>query len=112
MTAEEEGPAELDLMSIKDAFSSLLRLRGLGGVASLAALMSVWEEAVGSEVAGKVRPVALRHDELVVEVDSPAWATQVSLLSEQLLDQLAQAAGTPLASRLSARVNPRSNRKN
>lgn len=113
MTPEsgEEHPAHaIEATPIGDAMSSLLRARGMTPAKHLAEVMAAWEEAVGPELAERVRPVALRGDELVVEVDSSPWATQVSLLSDRLLDGLSAAIGRPVASRLSARVNPSSKR--
>jgi predicted nucleic acid-binding Zn ribbon protein len=52
--------------------------------------------------------VSLRHGELVCEVDDPAWATQVRLLSEMLLGRLADEVGGKVADRLSIHVKRRS----
>ena len=43
-----------------------------------------WEEAVGAQVAAHARPVRLDGGVLVVEVDEPAWATQITLLSNTI----------------------------
>jgi predicted nucleic acid-binding Zn ribbon protein len=110
MSGHDDGPADLELTAIGEALSSLLHSRGLSQAAVLAAVLAAWPEAVGAELARWVRPVALRGDELVVEVESSPWATQVALLSDRLLEELAMAVGHPVASRLSARVNPRSER--
>jgi predicted nucleic acid-binding Zn ribbon protein len=48
-----------------------------------------WEEVVGEPVAAHVRPLRLEDRLLVVEVDEPAWATQVEFLSGQLRERLA-----------------------
>lgn len=104
------GPDGLDVTPIGDAVSSLLRSRGMTPAKQLAEVIAAWEQAVGPELAVRVRPVALRGDELVVEVDSSPWATQVSLLSDRLLEGLSACVGHPVARRLSPRVNPRSKR--
>jgi predicted nucleic acid-binding Zn ribbon protein len=56
-------------------------------------LFGRWEEAVGAQVAAHVRPVRLDGATLLVEVDEPAWATQVTLLSTTLRTRLAEVAG-------------------
>lgn len=48
-----------------------------------------WEEVVGTAVAANVRPVRLDSDRLVVEVDDPAWATQLRVLEGDLRSRLA-----------------------
>ncbi len=50
-------------------------------------ILSRWEEAVGSQVAGRTRPVAVRNRRLTVAVDSPAWAQQLSFLKKDLLQR-------------------------
>lgn len=56
-------------------------------------LFGKWDEAVGSQVAAHARPVRLDAGVLLVEVDEPAWATQVTLLSTTLRERLAERAG-------------------
>ena len=66
--------------------------RSLGGV------FGRWEEAVGEAVARHVQPVKLDGDRLVVEVDDPAWATQLRFLERALIDRLAEVTGAEIAS--------------
>ncbi len=102
---DDDDPA---VTPIGDAMATLLRSRGLGATVVLAEIMSAWERAAGPEISARVKPVALRHRELVCEVDDPAWATQVRLLSEQLLANLADEVGGNVADRLSVHVKRRS----
>ncbi|HVM18882.1 MAG TPA: DUF721 domain-containing protein [Egibacteraceae bacterium] len=53
------------------------RLRG-------ARIHQCWEEIAGAQLAAHVRPVRLAGGVLVVQAESPAWATQVRYLSAQL----------------------------
>jgi predicted nucleic acid-binding Zn ribbon protein len=62
-----------------------------------------WEEAVGSAVAAHVQPVKLDGEVLVVEVDDPAWATQIRFLEGTLRDRLREVAGAHVE-RLEVRV--------
>jgi predicted nucleic acid-binding Zn ribbon protein len=62
-----------------------------------------WEEAVGPAVAAHARPLRLDDDVLVVEVDEPAWATQVTFLSASVCERLAQVSGVSVR-RLEVRV--------
>lgn len=52
-----------------------------------------WEELVGSQIAQHARPIRLDSRVLVVEVDDPAWATQIQLLSIGLRERLATEVG-------------------
>jgi predicted nucleic acid-binding Zn ribbon protein len=66
-------------------------------------LFGRWEELVGDQVAAHVRPIKLDDEVLWVEVDEPAWATQVTLLSGTLRERLATGAGVTVA-RIEIRV--------
>jgi len=78
---------------VSDSLDSVLRsLRGpdrraTGGV------FGRWEELVGDHLAEHVRPVRIDRGVLLVEVDEPAWATQVTLLSGDLKRRLADEVG-------------------
>jgi predicted nucleic acid-binding Zn ribbon protein len=62
-----------------------------------------WEEAVGAAVAEHVQPVKLDGDVLVVEVDDPAWATQIRFLEGTVRERLREVAGA-VVERLEVRV--------
>ncbi len=51
-------------------------------------LFGRWNEAVGEQVAQHVTPIKLDDGVLVVEVDDPAWATQVKFLSTMITERL------------------------
>jgi predicted nucleic acid-binding Zn ribbon protein len=51
-----------------------------------------WAEAVGDAIAGHVRPIKLDGTMLVVEVDDPAWATQLRFLEATLKQRLLEVA--------------------
>jgi predicted nucleic acid-binding Zn ribbon protein len=81
----------------------MLDERGWNGEAATARVLNNWEGIVGAEVAGFSRPVRLRHGELLIEADSTAWATQLRLLSRQLLDRIRADVGPELVTRLVVR---------
>ena len=62
-----------------------------------------WAEAVGDAVAGHVTPVKLDGTKLVVEVDDPAWATQLRFLETTLKQRLLEVAGATIET-IEARV--------
>jgi predicted nucleic acid-binding Zn ribbon protein len=55
-----------------------------------------WAEAVGDAVALHVKPVKLDGTKLVVEVDDPAWATQLRFLETTLKQRLLEVAGATI----------------
>ena len=55
-----------------------------------------WAEAVGDAVANHVKPVKLDGTKLVVEVDDPAWATQLRFLETTLKQRLLEVAGVTI----------------
>lgn len=93
-------------MPIRSALDRLLKARGIEAAAVLAEVRAVWEEVAGQEAALHVNPCSLRGDDLVVEVDHPAWATEVQRSSAELLGRLAERLGPSAPSRISARVVP------
>lgn len=78
-----------------------------GSARSLGAVFGRWEEAVGEAVARHVQPVKLGGGTLVVEVDDPAWATQLRFLERALLDRLNEVSGAAITSFEIRVVRPR-----
>ena len=58
------------------------RLDRTGEVATKARAIAAWRTVAGDEVAAHARGFALRDKELLVFVDSPVWANELSVLSE------------------------------
>ncbi len=77
-----------------------------GSDASASALGGVfgrWDETVGLALAAHVQPVKLDGTTLVVQVDDPAWATQLKFLESSLKQRLADIAGAKIE-RIDVRV--------
>lgn len=53
-----------------------------------------WAAAIPPEIARHTIGAALRDGELVVQVDSPVWAAELSAMSEQLRMLIEEASGT------------------
>ena len=75
-----------------DSGSSSQMASQLGGV------FGRWAEAVGDAVAAHVKPVKLDGTKLIVEVDDPAWATQLRFLETTLKERLLEVAGATIES--------------
>lgn len=65
----------------------LKSLRG-GDRRATVTVFSRWSDLVGEGVAAHVRPLKLDSGTLILEVDDPAWATQMKFLQGDLLDRL------------------------
>ena len=60
---------------------------------TLGGVFGRWNEIVGDVVAAHVQPVKLDGTRLVVEVDEPAWATQLKFLEADLRARLQTTIG-------------------
>ncbi len=93
-------------LPISTALDAVVRsLRGPSREA-VGGLFGRWVEAVGDQVAQHVKPVKLDELVLVVEVDDPAWATQVKFLTTMIIDRLQEVAGVTVE-RIDVRVERR-----
>jgi predicted nucleic acid-binding Zn ribbon protein len=101
---EPDEPVSLTL-SLDDVVKTL---RGPSRQA-VGGLFGRWDEAVGEQVAQHVRPLKLDRGVLSVEVDDPAWATQVKFLAPTIISRLAEVAGARVE-QLQVRVDPRNAR--
>ncbi len=86
-----------DPVPISAALDSVLRsLRGGAGRREIGGVFGRWDETVGPVVAANVRPVRLEARTLLVEVQDPAWATQVRFLADELRARLAETSGVEI----------------
>ena len=54
----------------------------------LASVQGVWRDAVGERVAAEAEPVAERENVVIVECRAAAWAQELDLLQDELLEKL------------------------
>ncbi len=80
-TAEDPQP-------LAAAISGLLDHEGWTLAAATGSVFGRWAQIVGSDLAAHTTPERLAEGELTVAADSTAWATQVRLLSGQLVRRL------------------------
>lgn len=96
-----EGPRRL-----RAGLGSVARRLGSPPPEVLAAVFDSWPELVGTELAGRCRPVAVRGGVLVVAVDGPGVATELRFLAAGILRRAQELAGQPVAERLEVRTGP------
>ncbi len=82
----------------------VLRDLGLGSSARVLRIAERWGEAVGPEIARHSQPLALRGDELEVEVESSVWSQQLQLELPTLLARLRAVLGDEAPSKLRLRI--------
>ncbi len=99
-------PGDEDPLPLRQSLDQLARALGNPGAGVAARAFARWEGIVGASLAAHARPVAVTSGRLVVEVDHPAWATQVRWLAPQLLASLAEEAGQEVAEAVEVRVTP------
>lgn len=100
---------DADPVTISEALDGVVRsLRGPSR-RSVGGVFGRWVDAVGPQVAEHVRPLKLDGGVLTVEVDDPAWATQVKFLAPTVIERLESVAGVEVA-RISVRVDRRNSR--
>jgi len=79
-----------DPASAGGVLDGLIAELGWTGTLSQGELMASWEELVGEATAERSRPVGIENGVLLVQCDSTAWATQLRLMRDELLRQLAE----------------------
>ena len=89
---------------VGEGLDVVARRLGAPGAASMGAVFTRWEEAVGPLIAAHARPVSLTDGVLVVAVDDPAWATQLSFMTNDLMAKVAAVAGDDVVGRVEVRV--------
>lgn len=72
--------------------------------AAVGGVFGRWADAVGPSVAEHVQPRKLDGGVLVVDVDDPAWATQVKFLTGTIISRLREVAGVEVE-RVEVRVD-------
>lgn len=98
---------ERDPRPVRDSLDAFAARVGAPEAAAMAAVFGGWEEAVGPAVAAHAAPVSLMRGTLTVEVDDPAWATQMRFLGATVLERLGASAGPGVVTRLEVRVRRR-----
>lgn len=94
--ARPARPTADDPTPFGTAIDELLADRGWQGDAAVAAVTADWDATVGAELAAHCRPVSLRAGTLTISAESTAWATQIRLLSAQLIARIGESFGEGL----------------
>ena len=93
--ADGRDPARLG-----DSLGSLVSERKWEDALRTAGIPARWEQIVGSDIAAHCRPSALDGGDLTVVAESTAWATNLTLMSRQLLERIAAEVGPGVVKRI------------
>ncbi len=101
---------ETDPRPLKASLDHVTRALGLPSATALASVFSQWSDLVGPAVATHARPASLRDGVLVVDVDDPAWGSELRYRAQDTLSKIADRVGHGSPSRMEVRVRPRGTR--
>jgi predicted nucleic acid-binding Zn ribbon protein len=93
-----------DPIPLSESLNGVVRsLRGpaataAAGMTAMGGVFGRWNETVGEAIARHVQPIKLDGGKLVVEVDDPAWATQLKFLEANLRERLLESTGARIDS--------------
>ena len=104
MSWRPEPDQDAQTKNLREAIEQFLRRGGHGEVSLLSRVNDVWESAVGTHVAGHVHPVSIANDTLYVNVDEPAWSTELTFIATRILTTLEDRLGQHVATFVMPRV--------
>jgi len=95
---EEDIPPGKPPRALNEVLGKVLRRMRVSDQSSAIGLFSGWRQIVEDTIADHVAPKRLEKRVLVVEVDDPAWATQLKFLESQLIATLRDSVGDEVES--------------
>jgi len=90
-----------DPEGVGNVFSRMLAERGWTSPVAIGSVLSRWDEIVGAEIAAHCVPESFDADTVLVRCDSTAWATQLRLITSQVLQRFEAELGAGVVTRLS-----------
>ncbi|HOW58003.1 MAG TPA: DUF721 domain-containing protein [Smithellaceae bacterium] len=81
------------LQSIGDILGAALKRKGLASQVEENALLKLWPEAVGRQIAAKTQADCLKNGTLFVRTTSSIWVQQMHFVKEEILRKLNELAG-------------------
>ncbi|GAA2239880.1 DciA family protein [Rarobacter faecitabidus] len=82
-----------DPILLGDSLETLIGTRGWTEQLSVAGVMTRWPQIAGEQIAGHSEPVDFTDGILTLRASSTAWATQLQLLTGQILQAIARDLG-------------------
>jgi predicted nucleic acid-binding Zn ribbon protein len=94
-----QNPTDPQLIS--DVLKNLIQDREWQSGIAEGSLFANWEKLVGAEIAEHTEPIAILDGVLTIKTSSTAWATQLNLISNDVLASLQASAPGALVEKLS-----------
>lgn len=96
-----------DFVRLKDALPGATARLGIPSPEATGRVWSAWKEIVGPAVAAHAEPTSLREGVLRVRADSPAWATEIGYLADDIRSRANAVTGRALVSEVRVWTGPR-----
>ena len=91
-TVTEEVRDNSEPKPIGELINQLVTQRDWQGGLAEGEIFVRWREVVGDEIASKCEPTEIKDEKLFIQCTSTAWATQLNLIKNQLLDSIQNVA--------------------
>lgn len=95
-----------DFVRLKDLLPGATGRLGIPSPEATGRVWSAWTEIVGPSVAAHAEPTSLRDGVLKVRADSPAWATEIGYLAEEIRSRANAVTGRALVSEVRVWMGP------
>ena len=92
--------------SLRNVLGGVTSRLGLDGGLDTATVWSRWPSLVGASIAEHVEPTSLRRGVLKVRADSPAWATEIGYLGDEIRRRVNAEVGRPLVNEVRVWTSP------
>lgn len=89
-----------DPEGVGNVFSRMLAERGWKSPVAIGSVLTRWDEIVGADIAAHCVPESFDADTVLVRCDSTAWATQLRLITPQVLQRFEAELGAGVVTRL------------
>ena len=100
-SSREVNQNPTDPQLISDVLKNLIQDREWQSGIAEGNLFANWESIVGAEIAEHTEPIAILEGVLTIRTSSTAWATQLNLISNDVLTSLQASAPGALVEKLS-----------
>jgi predicted nucleic acid-binding Zn ribbon protein len=91
---------------LNESLDRISRSLGAPRADVLAAVFARWPDVVGQAIAAHSRPLSLSRGTLVIAVDEPGWAAQLTYLETDLVRRVEEVAGADAVRRVRVTVRP------
>jgi len=73
---------------LSDIIENYIKEKKLKSKLNSSKIFNYWEEIVGKEIAKNSKPEKLKNKILYISTSNPIWATELSLLSQELIKKI------------------------